>query len=129
MTNKPQSATSPSSPEKPEAEEVHPLSPTGAVRVQKRVVASTATHREKLCANCGRPFTLAPEQKFYICPDCYQKNQPSRKPGRPSDAQLLIQIHCADCGTVEYVGFVPQDPQTTYCKSCFRKRKRQTPKP
>lgn len=116
----------PEPPEKPVFED--PVAPVGPVKVQKRGPVSAPNLREKLCATCGRPFTLTPDQKFYICPDCYQKNQPARKPGRPSDAQVLIQIRCVDCGALEYVSFVPQDPQSTYCKVCFRKRKRQNPK-
>ena len=92
--------------------------------VQKRGNSTVPTDREKLCATCGRPFTLADDQKFFICPQCYQKSLTPRKSPRQGEAQLLIQIHCADCGAEEYVNFVPQDPQTTYCKLCFAKRKR-----
>jgi hypothetical protein len=32
-----------------------------------------------------------------------------RKPARKSDAQILTQITCMECGTVEYLDFVPPD--------------------
>ena len=96
----------------------------GSVMVQKREAGSPPSLREKLCATCGRPFSLTPDQRFFVCPHCYQKSLPPRKSPRPGDTQLLIQIHCADCGAEEYVGFVPQDPLATYCKACFTKRKR-----
>jgi len=96
----------------------------GSVMVQKRDTDAQPALREKLCATCGRPFSLTPDQRFFVCPHCYQKSLPPRKASRPGETQLLIQIHCADCGVEEYVGFVPQDPQVTYCKACFAKRKR-----
>ncbi len=101
----------------------------GSVMVQKRVVQVEPVLREKLCATCGKPFLLSPEQKFYICPDCYRKTQaPLKKTIRKGEAQVLIQIRCASCGTVEYLDFVPSDPSATYCRACFAKRKRE-PRP
>ena len=97
----------------------------GSVMVQKRLTAQEPTLREKLCASCGRPFQLTPDQKFYLCPNCYKKSQPPvKKPSRKGEAQVLIQIHCAECGAEEYLDFVPADPKATYCRACFAKRRR-----
>ncbi len=98
----------------------------GTVMVQKRAQDAEPTLREKLCADCGKPFQLAPDQKYYLCPRCYQKSQPPpKKNTRKGEAQLLIQIHCAECGTEEYLDFVPSDPNATYCRACFSKRRRE----
>jgi CxxC-x17-CxxC domain-containing protein len=98
----------------------------GSVMVQKRATGLEPTLREKLCATCGKPFQLTPDQKYYLCPDCYRKTQPPpKKSVRKGEAQVLIQIHCADCGTEEYLDFVPSDPNSTYCRACFSKRKRE----
>ena len=76
--------------------------------VQKRVANVEPTLREKLCATCGRPFQLTPDQKFYLCPNCYRKAQPPpKRPPRKGEAQVLIQIHCLECGVEEYLDFVP----------------------
>ena len=97
----------------------------GSVMVQKRVPSPEPTPREKLCATCGKPFHLAPEQKYYLCPNCYRKSQPPpKKSTRKGEAQVLIQIHCAECGVEEYLDFVPSDPNATYCRACFSKRRR-----
>lgn len=98
----------------------------GAVMVQKRVANPEPALREKLCATCGKPFQLTPDQKYFICPDCYRKTQaPVRKTVRRGDAQVLIQIRCVECGAEEYLDFVPSDPNATYCRACFSKRKRE----
>jgi len=98
--------------------------------VQKRPVSAEPSLREKLCATCGKPFQLSPEQKYYLCPDCYRKTQPApKKSSRKGEAQVLIQIHCAECGAEEYLDFVPSDPKATYCRSCFAKRKRDPKSP
>lgn len=98
----------------------------GSVMVQKRVANAEPTQREKLCATCGRPFPLTPDQKFYICPHCYRKAQPPpKKSVKKGEAQVLIQIHCAECGSEEYLDFVPSDPNATYCRACFSKRRRE----
>ena len=98
----------------------------GSVMVQKRVASAEPTLREKLCATCGRPFQLTPDQKFYLCPNCYRKAQPPPKRApRKGEAQVLIQIHCIECGTDEYLDFVPSDPHATYCRACFSKRRRE----
>lgn len=98
----------------------------GTVMVQKRVMNAEPTPREKLCATCGRPFQLTPDQKYYLCPNCYRKAQPPlKKPVKKGEAQVLIQIHCVECGTEEYLDFVPSDPNATYCRACFSKRRRE----
>jgi len=102
----------------------------GSVMVQKRVANAEPTQREKLCATCGKPFLLTPDQKFYLCPNCYRKAQPPPKRSpRKGEAQVLIQIHCAECGVVEYLDFVPSDPSATYCRACFAKRRRELKSP
>jgi CxxC-x17-CxxC domain-containing protein len=118
MSTRSQASSSPEAGQKP-----------GSVMVQKRAGLPKTEDREKLCATCGKPFTLSPEQKYFLCPRCYQKSLPPRKTSRPGETQLLIQIQCPDCGTEEYVGFVPQDPQATFCKACFAKRKRKPVQP
>lgn len=113
----------PAAPERPRV--AAPGSVPGSVMVQKRVAAPEPAPREKLCAACGRPFQLAPDQKYYLCPSCYRKGQPApRRSPRKGEAQVLIQIHCVECGAEEYLDFVPSDPSATYCKACFSKRKR-----
>lgn len=114
----------------PPATEAQPRSPMpGVVLVQKRVASQAPSLREKLCATCGKPFQLEPEQKFFICPDCYRKAQPpAKKSPRRGEAQVLIQIRCMECGTVEYLDFVPPDPAAVYCRACFAKHRRE-PRP
>jgi len=105
----------------------HPRNATpGSVMVQKRAANTEPTLREKLCATCGRPFQLTPDQKYYLCPNCYRKAQPPvKKTTRKGEAQVLIQIHCVECGTEEYLDFVPSDPSATYCRACFSRRRRE----
>lgn len=96
----------------------------GTVRVQKRTTPTPGL-REKLCATCGKPFKLTPDQKFYDCPDCYRRTHPLRKPQRRGDATILIQIECTACGTREWLDFAPPDPKASLCRSCFAKLKRE----
>lgn len=96
----------------------------GTVRIEKRT-AQEPTQREKLCATCGRPFRLTPEQKFYDCPDCYRKSHPVHKPRRKGSAGILIQIECVACGTREYLDFAPPDPKEALCRACFARQKRE----
>lgn len=97
----------------------------GTVRVQKRDHSAAATLREKLCATCGKPFTVTPEQKFFACPDCYRKSLPPHKSKKRGEAQVLVQIQCAQCGTKEFLSFAPTDPKEVLCRACFSKRKRE----
>jgi len=97
----------------------------GTVKIQKREVKEPSNQREKVCATCGQTFTLTPDQKFFNCPNCYRKAQPVRKPVRKSEAQILTQITCMECGAVEYLDFVPPDVHTTYCHACFTKRRQE----
>jgi CxxC-x17-CxxC domain-containing protein len=99
--------------------------PAGSVKIQKRETKEPDNLREKLCATCGKTFTLTPDQKFFNCPHCYRKTQPVRKPARKSEAQILTQITCMECGTVEYLDFVPTDVNATYCHSCFSKKRQE----
>lgn len=97
----------------------------GPVKIQKREAKPPVTTREKVCATCGRTFRLAPEEKFFNCPHCYKKSLPARKPARKSEAQILTQITCLECGTQEYVDFVPSDPGSALCAACFSAKKRE----
>jgi CxxC-x17-CxxC domain-containing protein len=36
--------------------------------------------------------------------------------------RVLSQIKCRDCGAVEFVGFVPEDPGTVLCRPCFSRQ-------
>jgi len=99
--------------------------PNGTVRVQKREAKAPVATREKICATCGRTFRLAPEEKFFNCPHCFKKTQPVRKAVRNNETQILTQIICVECGTQEYVDFVPTDPALAFCATCFSKRKRE----
>jgi NMD protein affecting ribosome stability and mRNA decay len=96
------------------------------VKVQKRQPSQTP--REKLCATCGRPFLLEPDQKFFDCPRCYKKAHPVHKPSRQGTTQVLIQITCLECGTIEYLDFAPPDPSASLCRACYTKLKRE-PRP
>ena len=97
----------------------------GVVKVQKRVLKEPDLNREKICATCGQTFQVGPEQKFFNCPNCYRKATPVRKAPRKADAQILTQITCLECGTVEYLAFVPTDVNATYCHSCFSKKRQE----
>ena len=97
----------------------------GTVKVVKRAAKEPNPNREKVCATCGRTFELEPDQKFFNCPDCYRRSMPARRPARRSEAQILAQITCVECGTVEYLDFVPPDLHATYCHSCFAKRRQE----
>ena len=105
---------SPNKPLNPPASGPDP-SGIGTVKIQKREAKEPVTTREKLCATCGRTFELTPDQKFFNCPHCYRKAQQVRKPVRKSEAQILTQIICVECGTQEYVDFVPTDPALAFC--------------
>ncbi len=112
--NRPEGSSAPQTPGAP-----------GTVRVQKRDPAAAPELREKLCATCGKPFKLTPEQKFFDCPDCYRKGLPPPRPRKRGEAQVLVQIACAECGAQEFIHFAPTDPKTALCRSCFAKQKRE----
>lgn len=95
-----------------------------AVKIQKRTPEAVTDLREKQCADCGKVFELAPDQKFYLCPDCYRRRF-SRKPVRKGDTQVLIQITCASCGGRDYLDFVPTEPEKALCRTCFADRRRE----
>ena len=97
----------------------------GKVKIVKREVKEAINLREKVCATCGKTFELTPDQKFFNCPHCHRRSQPVRKPARKSEAQILTQITCIECGAVEYLDFVPTDVHATYCNSCFSKRRQE----
>lgn len=119
----PKSPYPPPGPDEPA--EPKQLGAPGSVRVQKRVAGATPALRDKLCATCGRPFKLQPDEKFFDCPRCHQKNQAPRKPRKQGEAQVLVQITCAQCGIQEFVGFTPTDPAAALCRTCFSAQKRE----
>jgi DNA-directed RNA polymerase subunit RPC12/RpoP len=95
------------------------------VRVQKRQPKEPDPRREKLCATCGKPFLLGPDEKFFNCPSCHRKLTAPRKNPKRNETQILTQITCQACGAVEYLDFVPTDPATTLCAACFSKKRRE----
>jgi CxxC-x17-CxxC domain-containing protein len=102
-----------------------PKGPLPGVRVTKRS-ATPDPRREKACADCGKSFLVEPGQKFYLCPNCYQKAfKPKRK--KAQDTQVLAQITCAACGKKEFLPFLPEAPEKALCQSCFRAQKAQEP--
>lgn len=101
------------------------LGAPGKVRVQKRDNTAAPTLREKLCATCGKPFKLQPDEKFFDCPTCYRKNQAPRKTTKRGEARVLVQIKCSACGITEFLNFAPTDPATALCRTCFSAQKRE----
>ena len=98
----------------------------GVVRLQKPVPRTDVpTLREKACATCGSGFTVTPDQKFFLCPECYAKEFHRTSKARSSGTQVLTQITCVECGTSEYLSFVPQDASLALCKACYGRRKRE----
>ncbi len=86
------------------------------------------TLREKTCSTCGAGFTLTPDQKFFLCPECYAQEYRRNAKARSSGTQVLTHITCVACGTSEYLSFVPQDASQALCKACFgRQRREQKP--
>jgi DNA-directed RNA polymerase subunit RPC12/RpoP len=97
----------------------------GQVKLQKRETAPKISLREKQCATCGRIFELSPDQKFYDCPECYERKHPGRKPFHRKATQLLVQIRCIQCGKTEFLDVQPPDPQAALCKVCFLTKRRE----
>ena len=103
-------------------------SPEGAgiVRLQKPTPRTEIpTLREKICATCGAGFTVTPDQKFFLCPECYAKEYRRTAKTRSAGTQVLTHITCVACGTSEYLSFVPQDASLALCKACFGRQKRE----
>jgi DNA-directed RNA polymerase subunit RPC12/RpoP len=101
-----------------------PEGPAGTVKVQKRAAPAPGL-REKACAACGRTFHLAEDEKFYLCPSCYRRTFPARKPAHRGAARVLIQIRCSRCGTTEYLDFQPPNPEEALCRACFAAERRE----
>nr|WP_320132495.1 hypothetical protein [uncultured Holophaga sp.] len=99
------------------------------VLVQKRRPVESDGTREKLCATCGKPFKVTPEQKFYLCPGCYRKAHPVHKSPRKSNSQILIQIKCVSCGSTEFLDFMPPDPSKALCRICYTQQCQREPRP
>lgn len=77
--------------------------------------------REKICAECGMHFKIESGQKFYLCPDCYRRSFTYKRKGGQEAARILTHITCAQCGMQEYLPFVPEDPTTALCRTCYAK--------
>jgi len=95
------------------------------VKLEKPSLHQKKGLREKCCATCGKPFTLEPGQKFFDCPNCYQKKISMQKPKKLSGTRVLTQIRCAACGAVEFVAFVPDDLTNVLCGNCFKQAREQ----
>jgi len=99
---------------------------SGIVRLQKPTPRTDVpTLREKTCATCGAGFTVTPDQKFFLCPKCYAKEFHRTSKARSTGTQVLTHITCVECGTSEYLSFVPQDASLALCTACFGRRKRE----
>lgn len=98
----------------------------GTVRLQKPTPkVATPGLREKICSSCGTTFKLTPDQKFFLCPECYTREHRRNNRAHSTGTQVLTQITCMECGAKEYLGFVPQEPSQTLCTACFGRRKRE----
>jgi len=97
-------------------------SPETPIRLEKPLSRPPKDVRTKTCATCERPFTLSAEQKYFDCPECYQKKVAAARSRKNRESKVLTQIHCASCGAAEYVRFVPEDPKTVLCRPCFVKQ-------
>lgn len=94
------------------------LKGAGVKVVKRQAPAPVEPTREKPCSQCNRPFKLTSEQKFHLCPRCYQKAQ-SKRPAPPRrGTQVLTQITCSSCGIQEYLTIVPTDPSKALCAAC-----------
>lgn len=99
-----------------------------AVKVVKRqAVEDVPALREKACSECGRAFKLTPEQKFHLCPRCYQKAQ-AKRPATRRGTSVLTQITCVECGAQEYLSMVPTDPAKALCAACHTAHRAATPR-
>jgi hypothetical protein len=105
---------------------------TGVKVVKRQVAPPPQAVREKTCSQCNRPFKLTPEQKFHLCPRCYQKAQAKRPAPPRRGTQVLTQITCSSCGIQEYLTIVPTDPSKALCAACHtanREKAQREPKP
>ena len=98
------------------------------IRLEKPSSRPPKDIRSKTCATCERPFSLAAGQKYFDCPECYQKKMSAARSKRAKESKVLTQIRCASCGAVEFVRFVPDDPNTVLCRPCFVKRAKEQKK-
>lgn len=108
-----------------------PPAPTsGGVRVQKWQPQAPTGLRIKTCDRCGKNFELAPEEKFFLCRDCYEQEARRQQGKKKRGTAILSLIRCAECGAEEYLDFIPSEPAEALCRTCFtRKRREQKPKP
>ena len=99
---------------------------SGSVKLQKPTPHVAAPGlREKPCSSCGVTFKLTPDQKFFLCPECYARESRRHTRAHSQGTQVLTQITCVECGTKEYLSFVPQEPAQALCNACFGRRKRE----
>ena len=97
----------------------------GTVQVQKRQAQAPSGLRTKVCDRCGRSFQLTPEEKFFICRECYEADLKRQQAKRKRGTSILSLIHCADCGAEEYLYFLPSDPAEALCRACYGKKRRE----
>ena len=97
----------------------------GTVQVQKRQTQAPTGLRTKSCDRCGRTFQLAPEEKFFLCRDCYDSDLKRQQAKRKRGTTILSLIHCAECGAEEYLDFLPSDPAEALCRACFSRKRRE----
>lgn len=101
---------------------------TPKIRIEKPSSRPVKDVRSKTCATCERPFSLGAGQKYFDCPECYQKKMSAARSRKARESKVLTQILCASCGAVEFVRFVPEDPKTVLCRPCFVKRAKEQKK-
>jgi CxxC-x17-CxxC domain-containing protein len=98
------------------------------IRIEKPSSRPTKDVRSKTCATCERPFSVEAGQKYFDCPECYQKKMSAARSRKAKESKVLTQILCASCGAVEFVRFVPDDPKTVLCRPCFVKQAKEQKK-
>lgn len=102
-----------------------PAANSCGVRVQKWQAQTPSGLRVKSCERCGRNFELAPEEKYFLCRACYEQEARRTQGKRARGTSILSLICCAECGTEEYLDFVPADPAEALCRTCYARRRRE----
>jgi CxxC-x17-CxxC domain-containing protein len=89
------------------------------------------------CRDCAAGFVFsASEQAFFAerglvnqpqrCHQCRANRRRERQGEAP---RALHQVHCADCGTMAMVPFLPRLDRPVYCSPCFDRVKSPEPVP
>jgi CxxC-x17-CxxC domain-containing protein len=96
-------------------------------RLEKRQLVTPAdpavTPRTKICTKCAKTFRVDPGKKFYLCSDCYRRTFLHKKASSSFDTRILTSIICSTCGTREYLPFVPNQHEKTFCRSCYAEQR------